>query len=108
MTWTQTHERFRLLNEAEAELRAGLPRRLPWTPAHADAFGTPERLAQALRHRWRIRFQAQLDPELSPEDYEKAFADLTSELAPLMDWIDAHAFDQAVDHGDEELADVSA
>ena len=101
MTWKQTHERFRLLNEAEAELRAGFGRRLPWSPEHAEAFGTPERLAQALRHRWRIRFQAQLDPALSPEDYEAAFADLMTELAPLMGRIGVHDLD-------EELADVSA
>lgn len=101
MTWTQTHERFRLLNEAEAELRAGLARGLPWSSVHAELFGTPERLAQALRHRWRIRFQAQLDPELSPEDYEAAFADLTADLAPLMGRIGVHEFP-------EELADASA
>ena len=100
MTWTQTHERFRLLNEAEAELRAGLTGGLPWSPAHADAFGTPERLAQALRHRWRIRFQAQLDPALSPADYEAAFADLTAEMAPLMERLGRDE--------DAELADASA
>ncbi|MGH3349018.1 MAG: hypothetical protein ACRDPS_00015 [Nocardioides sp.] len=101
MTWNQTHERYRLLNEAEAELRAGFARRLPWSPAYAELFGTPERLAQALRHRWRIRFQAQLDPALSPEDYEAAFADLTAELAPLMGRIGVHEFS-------EEMADASA
>ncbi|MER7558674.1 hypothetical protein ABTZ46_17140 [Nocardioides sp. NPDC126508] len=101
MTWNQTHERFRLLNEAEAELRSGLAHRLPWSPAYADAFGTPERLAQALRHRWRTRFQAQLDPALSQDDYEAAFADLLADLAPLMGRIGTHEFS-------EELADASA
>ncbi|MFE6506791.1 hypothetical protein ACFVDI_00115 [Nocardioides sp. NPDC057767] len=101
MTWSQTHERYRLLNEVEAELRAGLARELPWTPAHEEAFATPERLAQALRHRWRIRFQAQLDPALSPEDYEATFADLLAELAPLMGLIGTHELG-------EELADASA
>ncbi|WP_328527970.1 hypothetical protein OG984_20130 [Nocardioides sp. NBC_00368] len=101
MTWSQTHERYRLLNETEAELRAGLARELPWSPAHAEAFGTPERLAQALRHRWRIRFQAQLDPALSQEDYEATFADLLADLAPLMGRIGIHEFS-------EELADASA
>ncbi|MFE6646565.1 hypothetical protein ACFVJS_08395 [Nocardioides sp. NPDC057772] len=101
MTWSQTHERYRLLNEAEAELRAGFARRLPWSPAYADAFGTPERLAQALRHRWRIRFQAQLDPALSQEDYEATFADLLADLAPLMGRIGTDEFS-------EELADASA
>lgn len=101
MTWTQTHERFRLLNEAEAELRSGFARRLRWSPEYAEAFGTPERLAQALRHRWRIRFQAQLDPSLSQEEYEETFADLLADLAPLMDWIGTHEIR-------EDLADASA
>ena len=101
MTWTQTHERFRLLNEAETELRSGFARRLPWSPEYAEAFGTPERLAQALRHRWRIRFQAQLDPSLSQEEYEETFADLLADLAPLMGRIGTHEFR-------EELTDASA
>lgn len=101
MTWTQTHERYRLLNEAEAELRAGSARRLPWSAAYAEAFGTPERLVQALRHRWRIRFQAQLDPALSQEEYEATFADLLADLAPLLDRIGSDEIDQ-------ELADASA
>ena len=101
MTWSQTHERYRLLNEAEAELRSGRAHRLPWSPAYAEAFGTPERLAQALRHRWRIRFQAQLDPALSQDDYEAAFADLLADLAPLMGRIGTHELS-------EELADASA
>ncbi|GGU21632.1 hypothetical protein [Nocardioides albus] len=101
MTWTQTHERFRLLNEAETELRTGFARRLPWSTEYAEAFGTPERLAQALRHRWRIRFQAQLDPALSPEEYEATFADLFADLAPLMDRIGTPELR-------EELADASA
>ncbi|MEI7056258.1 hypothetical protein WBG06_10615 [Nocardioides sp. CCNWLW239] len=101
MTWTQTHERYRLLNQAEAELRTGIAPRLPWSAEYVEAFGTPERLAQALRHRWRIRFQAQLDPALSQEDYEATFAELLADLAPLLDRI-------GTDELHEELADVSA
>ena len=35
MTWTETHERYRLLNEAEEALRRDPTCSLPWSPAYA-------------------------------------------------------------------------
>lgn len=99
MTWTETHERYRLLNEAEETLRRDPACSLPWSPAYAAVFSTPDRLAQALRHRWRTRFQAQLDPALPPADYEANFAYLLGQFAPLMGRIGTHEFR-------EELAEV--
>lgn len=55
MTWQQTHARWRVLEQIEAELAADPLRPPAWQPAYADLFGDPAGMVVFLRYRWRLR-----------------------------------------------------
>ncbi|MFL6061137.1 MAG: hypothetical protein ACJ72E_07900 [Marmoricola sp.] len=64
MSWTETHRRWQALQEIEALANAGCEH-LPWNTEYAEIFGDPGTLADALRYRWRLNRDAQLDTHLS-------------------------------------------
>lgn len=68
MTWHETHLRLQALREVEALANAVPDGSLPWNDRYDDIFGTRESLVAALRYRWRLTLQAQLDSQL-PESY---------------------------------------
>jgi hypothetical protein len=77
MSWQDAHRYRSALRTAEADLdRAG--GQLVWRAEHADVFGTPGRLVQALVSQWHIMVQAQVDC-----DYERdgTWSDQIRELA---------------------------
>ena len=49
MSWTETHERYRIIREVVAAAEADPTGTLPWRPEYAASFGTPEGLVEALR-----------------------------------------------------------
>lgn len=83
MTWAETHRRMAALDEAEGALAAS-PDRVPWRPEYEALFGTPDGLAEALRYRWRLRLQAQLDPELSEDTLDETAARLRRDMPRLV------------------------
>lgn len=83
MTWEQTHRRLDALRETETALMTS-PDRVPWRPGYEELFGTPEGLAEALRYRWRLRLQAQIDPELDNDVLDETVARLRREMPPLV------------------------
>lgn len=83
MNWTQTHRRMDALSEAEAALKA-IPDQVPWRPEYEELFGTPEGLVEALRYRWRLRLQAQLDPGLGAAALAESAARLRQEMPSLI------------------------
>lgn len=89
MTWEQTHERYRLLNRAEEILRSDPEGRLPWGEEYAAAYASPDALAQALRHRWRIRFEAADDPELAADVRDGLLARMRRDRPALLPWVGA-------------------
>lgn len=64
MTWDETQQRWRLVRRAEAQWRTDPKNRLPWSPEYAQMFESPQELAAAIRYRWTLRLEAQVDPEL--------------------------------------------
>lgn len=64
MTWAETHRRWQALRTIEEQLsRTGTPE-LPWTEEYAEIFGDREGLVAALRYRWQLAVNAQLDTHL--------------------------------------------
>lgn len=68
MGWTETHRRWQVLRDLEAELtRDPMLQELPWREEYADLFGDRETLMAMMRYRWKLTREAQLDSHL-PED----------------------------------------
>lgn len=65
MTWNETHRRWRALRAIEEQLAASPSAELPWNEEHALIFGDRAGLVAALRYRWRLTVDAQLDTHLS-------------------------------------------
>lgn len=61
MTWTETHRRWQALAEIEALVNASDTDELPWNDEYADIFGDRDGLVAALRYRWNLTRDAQLD-----------------------------------------------
>lgn len=63
MTWNETHRRWRALREIEENLADGRSE-LAWTEEYAELFGDRAGLVAALRYRWQLSRDAQLDTHL--------------------------------------------
>ena len=66
MTWSETKRRWRILREIEELWVADPTAELPWTEEYAELFGDRDGLVAALRYRWQLTRDAQLDTH-SPE-----------------------------------------
>lgn len=64
MTWEQTHRRWRAMRAIEEQLGDQVEPRLPWNDELAELFGDPAGLAAALRYRWQLTIDTQLDTHL--------------------------------------------
>jgi hypothetical protein len=70
MSWTETHRRWGALHDIdERATRRGVSE-LPWNQEYAEIFGDRETLVEALRYRWALAVQAQLDSDDSSADLE--------------------------------------
>jgi exoribonuclease II len=96
MGWTETHQRWQVLREVEAELAVSLAAgpvvRLPWREEYAALFGDRATLVAMLRYRLRLAEEAQLDPRL-PEDVreeqQRLLAARTAGVRRLLEQYDA-------------------
>jgi len=66
MTWSETKRRWRVMREIEELFVADPEAQLPWTEEYAELFGDRDHLVTALRYRWQLTRDAQLDTH-SPE-----------------------------------------
>ncbi len=66
MTWSETKRRWHIMREIEELFVADPQAKLPWNEEYAELFGDRAHLVTALRYRWQLTRQAQLDPD-SPE-----------------------------------------
>jgi len=64
MTWEQTHRRWRAMRAIEEQLADQEQPRLPWNDELAELFGDPSGLVTALRYRWQLTLDTQLDTHL--------------------------------------------
>lgn len=66
MTWSETKRRWHIMREIEDLFVADPTATLPWNDELAELFGDRDHLVTALRYRWQLTRQAQLDTD-SPE-----------------------------------------
>lgn len=70
MSWESTHRYYQALREVEAELdrRNAIDNRadLPWRAEYAQIFGDRDGLLLALRRRWQLLVQAQVEQPYDP------------------------------------------
>lgn len=70
MTWTETHERTRIIREAEAAAAADMSGAVPWREEWRSYFDGPAALVASLRARWHHMCEAQLDLRAGEEQYD--------------------------------------
>ncbi|HWJ67880.1 MAG TPA: hypothetical protein VNT31_14490 [Nocardioides sp.] len=71
MTWSETHRRWQALRAIEEHLAESETAQLPWTEEYADLFGDRTGLVAALRYRWQLAVNAQLDTHLPEQALEE-------------------------------------
>ena len=91
MTWTETHERHRIIREVEAAATADPSGALPWRDEYAAHFGDRDGLLFALRHRWERTCQAQLDTHLPEEVLDERYRDLHRSNARVLRILERYA-----------------
>ena len=91
MTWTQTHQRHRIICEVEAAATADPTGTLPWRDEYADLFGDRDGLLAALRHRWERTCQAQLDSHLPEDVLDERYRELHRSNAGVLRILDRYA-----------------
>lgn len=67
MTWSETHRRWRAMQEIETLVNASTSDELPWNDEYAELFGDRDGLLAALRYRWELSLSTQLDTHLSED-----------------------------------------
>lgn len=92
MTWTETHERYRIIREVVAAAEADPSGKLPWREEYAGTFGTPDDLVAALRLRWQRTCEAQLESHLSDEELQERHRKLLNDHAAVLRILDNHRY----------------
>ena len=90
MSWTETHERYRIIREVVEAAQADPTGALPWKAEYAASFGTPDDLVAALRQRWQRTCEAQLEAHLSDEELQARHRTLMNEHAPVLRILDRY------------------
>ena len=88
MSWTETHERYRIIREVVAAAEADPTGALPWRPEYAASYATPEVLVAALRQRWQRTCEAQLESHLSDAELQERHRKLLKEHAAVLRVLD--------------------
>jgi hypothetical protein len=91
MTWTETHERHRIIREVEAAATADPSGALPWREEYAALFGDRDGLLMALRSRWDRTCQAQLDSRLSDVTLDETYRQLRKRHAGVLRILERYA-----------------
>jgi hypothetical protein len=91
MTWTETHERYRIIREVVEAAQADPTGELPWRVEYAASFGTPEGLVAALRQRWQRTCEAQLEAHLSDKELQVVHRRLMNDNAAVLRVLDRFA-----------------
>ena len=88
MTWTETHERFRIIRDVVRAAEADPSGVLAWREEYAEYFGNREGLVNALRSRWQHTCEAQLDSDMSEEELQEAHRKLLRTHAAVLRVLD--------------------
>lgn len=94
MTWSETERRWNILREIEDLFVANPEASLPWTEEYAELFGDRDHLVTALRYRWQLTRDAQLDsyaPESAWDEQHARVDQRTRNLLRILDRAAARA-----------------
>lgn len=84
MTWTETHERTRIIREAEAAATADMSGAVPWRDEWRPYFDGPAALVASLRARWHHMCEAQLDLREGEEQFDDSYRRLQGAQAAVL------------------------
>lgn len=90
MTWQRTTDWWRAVRAAEAAIDRDPGEGLPWEAGFAELFGDRDGLVLALRYRWSLLVEAQVDPELPQHEQERVWRDLTTRHSGLLRVLDRY------------------
>ena len=90
MTWTETHERYRIIREVVRAAEADSTGTLLWREEYAEHFGDRDGLVNALRTRWQHTCEAQLDSNMSEAELQTAHRQLLNTHAAVLRVLDNH------------------
>jgi len=88
MTWTETHERYRIIREVVRAVEADPSGALPWRDEYAEYFGNREGLVNALRSRWLHTCRAQINSSMSEAELKEAHRKLLRTHAAVLRVLD--------------------
>jgi hypothetical protein len=91
MTWTETHERHRIIREVVATAAADPTGTLPWRDEYAAHYGDRDGLLFALRHRWERTCEAQLDTHLPEQVLDERYRELHRSNAGVLRILERYA-----------------
>jgi hypothetical protein len=90
MSWTETHERYRIIREVVRSAETDPTGALPWRDEYATLFGSPDGLVAALRSRWQRTCEAQLEAHMSDEEIQTRHRQLLNEHAGVLRILDRY------------------
>ena len=89
MTWSETKRRWNIMREIEDLFVANPDAALPWTDEYAELFGDRAGLVAALRYRWELARDTQLDSHLPEEVVEQQMLRLAERSHGILRVLDA-------------------
>jgi hypothetical protein len=104
MTWTETHERYRIIREVVKAAEGDPTGSLPWREEYAEYFGNRDGLVAALRSRWHQTCHVQLDSNMSEAELQEQHRKLLRCHAAVLRILDRY---QSVPVGDAEGMSVA-
>jgi hypothetical protein len=90
MTWSETKRRWRMMREIEELFVVDPSAQLPWTEEHVELFGDRDGLVAALRYRWQLARDAQLDshvPEAALDEQRIRMERRTRTMLRILDTV---------------------
>ena len=91
MTWDETHRRWQALRTIEEQLASADAIELPWNEEYAALFGDRAGLLAALRYRWQLAVNTQLDTHLPEHVLEEQRRRLELRARGVRRLLDMHA-----------------
>jgi hypothetical protein len=88
MTWSETKRRWRVMREIEDLFLADPVAQLPWQEGYVELFGDRAGLATALRYRWQLIRDAQLDTGAPEAAWDEQLARLDLRTRMLIRRVD--------------------
>jgi hypothetical protein len=90
MSWSETHERYRIIRKVVATAERDSTGTLPWRDEYATSFGTPDGLVAALRQRWQRTCETQLEATMSDDEIQTRHRELLIEHAAVLRILDRY------------------